>query len=458
MTTDHQFRSKVTLAPLVALIFFSVSGGAYGLEPLLSSSGPGIAMILLLVTPLVYSLPVALFTAELSTALPQEGGVYQWVKQGLGSFWGFQEGALFWITSWVDMAVYPVMFADYLARLFGAAEDGATPLFDLGPIHLDLHWLLGVLCVVLPLTLLNIRGARAVGDSALFFIVVAVVPFAILAAWGIPQLFSHHINPVTPLSAPDTSVWGSFAAGLWIVMWNYCGFDSISTVAEEIHNPRKTIPRALFISIGLIVLAYVIPVLGALAAGGWESWDDGSFVDVGQALGGSWLGWLITIGGMASAIGFYSSLLMSNSRIPFILAEDGWVPRVLVRRHRRWGTPVVSIVLCSVIYAIFSMSSFQNLVVVDVFLTNITLLLELAALIALRRKAPGLPRPFRIPGGWAGITLMSVPLVAVILFATVEQFRDEGMTAVWWTVGTVGLALAAYPLAKRHRETSLIAR
>jgi amino acid transporter len=240
-------------------------------------------------------------------------------------------------------------------------------------------------------------------------------------------------------------------------MWNYCGFDSISTVAEEIENPRRTIPKALFISIGLIVVAYVVPELGALAAGGWQNWDDGSFVDVGRTLGGPWLGWLITIGGMASAIGFYSSLLMSNSRIPFVLAEDKWVPRALVRRSRRWGTPVVSIVRCSVVYSIFSIGSFQNLVVIDVFLTNITLLLELAALIALRRKQPDLPRPFRIPGGWFGITLIALPLVSVVVFAAVEQFRDSGMSAVWWTLGTVGLSLAAYPAAKRYRAKALAA-
>src|SRR5271154_2956112 len=83
---------KVSLLPLVALIFFSVSGGAYGLEPLWFESGPGVAMLLLFVTPVVYGIPVALLTAELSTAIPDEGGYYQWVKRAFGNFWGFQEG------------------------------------------------------------------------------------------------------------------------------------------------------------------------------------------------------------------------------------------------------------------------------------------------------------------------------------------------------------------------------
>jgi amino acid transporter len=443
-----RFGAKVRLTPLVALIFFSVSGGAYGLEPLVSSSGPGMAFVLLLVTPVIYAIPVALFTAELSSAIPDEGGTYVWVKQGLGNFWGHQEGMLWWITSWVDMALYPVMFADYLAGLIPGVADGATPLIHIAGFDFDLHWLVGVGCVVIPFTLLNLRGAKAVGDNSTILTVIALAPFALLAAWGIPQLFSHGVDPVGPFTPEHTGAVGAFGAGLWIVMWNYCGFDSIAQVTEEVENPQRNVPRALFLAIALIVAAYVIPLLGALAAGGWQDWDDGSFVGVGKQLGGSWLGHAITIGGLASAAGLFSSLLLTNSRIPFVLAEDGYLPRRLVKRSKRFGTPIAAIVLCSTIYALFATSKFQTLVVIDVFLTNITLLLELAALIALRRKRPDLERPFRIPGGAAGITIMSVPLVAVIVFAAVEQFRDEGWTAFYWTAGTLGLSLVSWPIAR----------
>ena len=104
---------KLTLLPLVMVMFFTVSGGAYGLEDLVGSSGPGMALVLIVVTPLIWSLPTALMVAELSTAMPVPGGYYAWVKRALGPFWGFQEGWWSWITSFVDMAIYPVLFADY---------------------------------------------------------------------------------------------------------------------------------------------------------------------------------------------------------------------------------------------------------------------------------------------------------------------------------------------------------
>lgn len=436
------------LGPLVALIFFSVSGGAFGLEPLVSGSGPGMAILLLFLTPIIYSIPVALFTAELSSAVPGEGGPYQWVKRALGPFWGFEMGALYWITSWVDMAAYPALFSDYVGTVITPVASGRVSFFSLGPVTFDLHWLVGVVCVVLPATLLNLRGAKRVGDSSIFLGIIVLGPFALLALIGIPQLFINHINPVAPFTPPHIGVLAAFGAGLWLVMWNYSGFDSVSTITEEIDKPQKILPRALLVSIIVIILGYLLPILGGLAAGGWQKWEAGSFIDIGDSIAGPWLGIAIAVGGVCAVLGTFSSLLMSNSRIPFVLAADGWLPRRIVRVSRS-GTPVIAIIGCAVLYALFSTNGFKTLIVIDVFLTNITLLLELIALIVLRVTHPDLPRTFRIPGGWFGITLMSIPLVGVIIFAAYEQIVYDGIISIYFSAGAIIIALVAYFPARR---------
>ncbi len=81
----------LTLGPLMGIVYFTVGGGVYGIEDLVPSVGPGMSLVLLLVIPLVWSLPVALLAAELATAMPEEGGYYVWVRRSLGEFWGFQE-------------------------------------------------------------------------------------------------------------------------------------------------------------------------------------------------------------------------------------------------------------------------------------------------------------------------------------------------------------------------------
>lgn len=443
---------QISLLPLVGLIFFSVSGGAYSLEALISTSGPGMGILLLVVMPIIYGLPIAAVTTELATALPAEGGTYVWAQRALGSFAAFQAGVLRWLNSWVDMAIYPVLFASYLSTLFVPATAGHTVLASLGPFTVDVHWIVGVVCVIVPMALLNIRGARSVGDSSLLFAVIALAPLAILAALGIAKLFMDHTNPLAPFVVEGSSAPAAFAAGLSLVMWSYCGFDRVGLIAGEIKNPTKVIPKAMLVSMIVVIASYVLPLIGSLAVGGWETWEAGSFGDIADQLGGKWLSILVTIGGMFAAIGLYSSLLMSNSRSIFVLAADRYTPPSLTKLSPRFGTPVVAIVVSSIIYAAFSLGSFIDLVVIDVFLINLLLLINLIALIVLRIKAPDMPRPAKIPGGWFGIALMGIPLTAVIVYVTWFTLRDYGITSVWLIGGTLVLSVAAYFPARRYQQ------
>jgi amino acid transporter len=443
---------RVRLMPLVALIFFSVSGGAYGIEPLFSTSGPGVGILLIVVTPLIYSIPHSLVCAELGTAIPVEGGYYHWVKRGLGKFWGFQQGMLQWICSFVDMALYPVLFTSYLNSLVSAVTPGTHVLFTLDHLTFDLNW---VICVgvIIVFTLINLLGAGWVGDCSVAFGIICLTPMVVLSVIGFVHLLHHGINPVGSLTTGGgQSTWNAFGAGLFIVMWNYSGWDSVSNVAGEMENPRRHLPKALAISIVLIMVGYLLPALASLAVGengadGWANWQAGSFSDVARQLAGPWLQWTVTIGGMFASVALFSALLASNSRLPFVLAQDGYFPTWVARETRRYRMPIVSIVGSSVIYALFCLSSFSNLVVFDVFLTNIGILLEVAALVALRFKEPDLERPYRVPGGWTTIVAIIAFLSSICLWAAWQQYDESGTQAVTYSVAIVlGSFVLYFPL------------
>src|SRR6201998_2096026 len=110
--------ARLTLWPLIVATFFMVSGGTYGTEDIVHGAGYGRAILILLLTPLLCSLPTAVMLGELSSALPQEGGYYVWVRRAMGDCWGFQEAWLSLAASVFDMAIYPSLFVLYLARLF----------------------------------------------------------------------------------------------------------------------------------------------------------------------------------------------------------------------------------------------------------------------------------------------------------------------------------------------------
>src|SRR5215471_21267201 len=108
---------KLTVLSLAAATYFMVSGGPYGVEELVQDSGYALALVILFLTPLLWSLPTGLMVGELSAALPAEGGFYVWVRRAMGPFWGFQEAWLSLAASIFDMAIYPTLFATYLGRL-----------------------------------------------------------------------------------------------------------------------------------------------------------------------------------------------------------------------------------------------------------------------------------------------------------------------------------------------------
>ncbi len=220
------------LLPLIAATYFMVSGGAYGLEDILGMAGYGRALLLLLVVPVLWSLPTSLMVGELASALPMEGGYYCWVRRALGGFWGFQEAWLSLAASVFDMAIYPTIFVLYLGRV--------EPAWTAG--HLGTLW---ALAVVLVCAAWNLLGARAVGEGSVGMFCVLTAPFVVLVAVGFWKGFGVHVAGgglaalARPVATPD------FAGAVLVTLWNYMGWDNASTVAQEVEQPQRNYPRAM---------------------------------------------------------------------------------------------------------------------------------------------------------------------------------------------------------------------
>jgi amino acid transporter len=447
-------RRQIRLLPLVGLIYFSVAGGPFSLEESISSSGAGMTVVLIIVMPIIFAVPCSLMNAELGSALPLEGGYYAWVKIGLGKFWGFMEGMISWVSSWLDTALYPVIFVDYLATWFPDLQRGRHVAFSMGNgmLSLDAHWLVAIAFMV-PLGYLNARGSRLVGDTSVGLLVIMLVPFVALVVLGFQHwLTTPGVQPFQPFTADGLSPRQAAGAGLAIMIWNYIGFDSVSTAGGEIDNPRSTYPRALLISVPLIMITYLLPVVAALAsglhAGDVTSWADGDFAAAGALLGGPWLQAAIVISAMVAQIGLFSSLLLSGSRVPAVLAADHYLPTSLARINPRTGTPITSIVVSCVIFSLFVALDFVTLIDADVILLLLAIVLEFAALIALRYRFPDMRRPFVVPFGWFGaIGVAVVPTLMVAWLLKATRVTEPG--AFWIGVGLVVISAVLYPVLSR---------
>ena len=397
------------LLPLVGATYFMVAGGPYGLEDIIGDAGYGRALLLLLLIPLIWSLPTSLMVGELASAIPAEGGYYTWVRRALGGFWGFQEAWLSLAASIFDMAIYPVTFVLYLTRVAPAwTADGRGTLWALAVVVGCVAW--------------NLRGARAVGSGSLWLFGIMLAPFAVLFGLGLWRGFALHAAGggwaalAKPAAAPE------MGAAVSVCLWNYMGWDNASTVAQEVEDPQRTYPRAMLTSAALVAATYILPLTAVAVAGiPAEQFSTGAWADAARLLGGPGragvaLALFVVLGGTISGVGMFNALMMSYTRVPYALAEERLLPKIFAKRTQA-GVPWVSVLLCAAAWALALQMTFERLISIDLVLYGAALLLEFVALIVLRIREPQLDRPFRIPGGLPGAIAAGVGPAILIGFA-----------------------------------------
>jgi amino acid transporter len=397
------------------------TAGPFGLEDQVPTSGPGLTLLYHLILPFFWCIPVSLVAAELTTAIPVEGGFYRWVRAGFGDFWGFLAGWWNWSASFVLGGVYAVLFSDYL-KFFFPSITGAK------------HVLVSMLLIV-TIAYVNVRGIQMVGAVATVLETFILLP--VLALCVIGAMKWHH-NPFVPLVPPHGPPFQVFGVGLALGLWLYSGYEQMSSVAEEVDRPQRNYPLALAFVVPLSIATYFLPTLFSLAAlGNWQQWKTGYFSDAAQLIGGPWLGLAMTLAAVVSNISILNATVLTGTRMPSAMAEDGYLPKVLAAKHPRFGTPWIAILISSMIYALLAVLNLTQLIKVYAWLRIAVTVLTVLAAWQLRRKMPAMARPFRIPGGRAGLGYV---VIAPLLMAGVALLGSDRFGIMWGLV-----ALAAGP-------------
>jgi len=422
-----------------------VSGGPYGIEDILGGAGFAKAIVILLVLPFLWCLPTALMIGELASAIPAEGGFYIWVRRALGPFWGYQEGWLSLSASIFDMAIYPAIFVLYLGKFNPALTDGWRGYaWSLAVVALCCAW--------------NLRGAPAVGEDSVWMFVLLLAPFVVFVVLAFWHWSTAH--PAVQWSQPASEE--ALSTAILVAMWNYMGWDNASTVAQEVENPQRNYPRAMIAATALVAVTYILP-LAAMAMAGLSagSFSTGDWATAARTLGGpglvgAGLGIAVVAGGAITGIGMFNALVMSYSRLPMAMAEEGMLPLVVAKRNNR-GVPWVSVVLCGLAWGLALKLPFERLISIDLILYGSSLLLEFVALVVLRIREPKLERPFKA-GNLAVACLLGAGPAALIGYALYAS-RDEKIAGSFsallfaFGVGLLGPVLywaTALPLAKRR--------
>ncbi|MDR3575209.1 MAG: APC family permease [Anaerolineaceae bacterium] len=495
-------KRELTLLPLFGFIYFTVCGGSFGTEQLGSMSGPGLMFVLLILTPLLFSIPNMLMVREMESMMPVEGGYYHWLKTAFGPFVGFMGGWMNWVVSWVDVTIYPVLAASYLAFFIPALNNGAT----IGGIELP-SWLLSwfvAIVIIWGISLLNIRGARLTGLTTNWLGLVMMIPLLLMSILGFAAWIKSGTTVQLPFLASGEAVsfkslMPALSTGLYVAMWNFMGWELPTAAGDEIVNPKRTYPLAMLLVLIATLLTYSIPAVAGMYGGAGENgkyqlWgleaSDANVGIIGDLAGNDpaaqkeWTsklaGWgvdptssqgyfypdiahaiadkftgqtngtlatvmgsLVTIAAILSMAGLFIGNGLGGTRVPFALAQDGMMPKFLVKVHPKFGTPWVSILICGIIFSIFSLQAFSFLVVIDVFLNMVVLMAEFFAMWKMRLAWPDLQRQ-KVPGGWFGMVLVTLAPLVVVLTAIVSRISEDGVSSLFTALGAIALGALLY--------------
>eukprot|EP01064_Diplonema_japonicum_P029474 TRINITY_DN478_c0_g2_i1.p1 TRINITY_DN478_c0_g2~~TRINITY_DN478_c0_g2_i1.p1 ORF type:complete len:401 (+),score=69.44 TRINITY_DN478_c0_g2_i1:313-1515(+) len=371
--------------------------------------------------------------------IPSNAGPIMWINVALPE-WATMLAVLWTATlDVVDNSLYPNLFADYLQRFIGISF--ATRIL--------LQFLLIASCA-----LLNVAGIDQVGSSGVLLMVFSVLPFLLLFLCEAPRMTSSHWG-----DTPTTVDWRAF---LPLISWNFSGFDNAGHVVEEVSVPGKTLVKALVMLLILSQMVYAMPVLAGVSAahggdeGDYSEWTDGYWVPVAGMIGGTWLEVAMVLGGAVSAFGFTVCALCTTSRAFQGMCTLGCftasINKTFGALHPTRRTPVNAIVLNAIVtFALTVTMNFEMLVSVEQVLYALRLIMVLCSVVVLRVKHPSLHRPYKIPGGIAGLVAMiSAPIlwacIVVVGSVTADQDSFDSISTI-----LIVTALVAYLSTRVHQ-------
>ena len=413
---------KLTLIPLIFLIYFEVAGGPYGEEPAVKAAGPLYALLGFMIFPFIWSIPEALITAELSTAFPGDGGFVIWADRAFGPFFGSLMGSWKFLSGVINIAAFPVLCIDYLKKVIHPLESGWPRS-------------LAIMVSTCILSFLNFTGLTIVGYVAVLLGLVSLSPFIIMSLAAIPK-----IKPHRWFSSGQKGLkkdWNLFFNTLF---WNLNFWDNVSTLAGEVDRPQKTFPVALLVAVIFTCVAYLIPLFAVIGAVNVDQsqWDSGFHATAAEIIAGKWLKIWLEVGAVLSAIGLFEAQLSSSAYQILGMADLGFLPKFFGIRSKKFNTPWVGILVSTLITLGVSYMDFESIVASANFLYSLGMLLEFAAFIWLRMKRPQLKRPYRVPMKLPGLVIMClIPsgfLVVIMVVATKIVYLVSGLM----TLGAIG--------------------
>eukprot|EP01012_Entosiphon_sulcatum_P040090 TRINITY_DN5372_c0_g1_i1.p1 TRINITY_DN5372_c0_g1~~TRINITY_DN5372_c0_g1_i1.p1 ORF type:complete len:490 (-),score=39.69 TRINITY_DN5372_c0_g1_i1:122-1567(-) len=428
---------EVGMSGLIMVSFFSVYGGAYGSEPLLSSAPPGLTLLaVILVGPLLYCGPLALITAELATAMPVNGGLVVWIEQVCGPV-GVHNTYWVWIEYLLTASSFARLAADYGQEIFDLSAT-AQGFFAMGLCFV-------VMCI-------QLVGIRAIVRFSSILVFITMIPVLIFCVYGVKTFKPSSWVAVAdgiPIDYPLLASW---------ILWSYSGFVSLGTIAGQVKDAPKAYPKAVVLLMIMTVIATVWPLLVALSMDDDRlNYDSAEFARLAKELAGPWLTWVFSVGAIISCFGGYNAAVLTSEHTMSFFFDTHCLPHcppswnsrdyinALLFNKERTGVAPFHIIVNHVLAAILAWLPYDLLVVFLMVIFGFTVMLLSYSFLYYRMRHPEMDRPYRVPGGMGmAVVVAGLPAVCslVNLISVVMHDTDRVFGMPYPTlIGTVAVLL-----------------
>jgi basic amino acid/polyamine antiporter, APA family len=329
-----QLKRQMGLWMAVALVVGNMVGSGVFMLPAALAAAAGPVSIIGWIFTGVGAMLLALVFARLGRTFPRTGGPYAFSRRAFGDFIGFQTAWGYWIAAWAGNAAITIAFVGYLAVFWPA----------LATDHL-LAALVGI-AVIWFLTAVNSMGVKQGAQVQVVTTILKFVPLAIIAIVGLFFIHGHNLTPFAP-----HGTWKAISAAAPLTLWAFIGLESATVTAEEVKDPERNIPRATLYGTLAATVVYIVSTVAIMGmipahtlAGSTSPFADAA----GVMFGGAWTK-VIALVAMAATFGCLNGWIMLQGRVPLAAAEDGLFPSFFARVHGKNGTPVVGMVISSVL-------------------------------------------------------------------------------------------------------------
>ncbi|WP_324756603.1 APC family permease [Haloarcula sp. GH36] len=414
----------------------------------------GPAALLVFVLNGVVTAFTALSYAELASAIPKSGGGYAFVREVFADLPSFMMGWLLWFAYMVAGGLYALGFAPNFLELLhvygitappGEVGAVAVPVIDVGiPVGVGLAF-----AAVLLLVSLNAASTAASGSVETIFTAIKVSILVVFVGYGVtsPQFTGAEFQPLFPGEKTALSILP--AMGLTFIAFE--GYDLITTVTEEVKNPRENIPKAIFISLAVTLVVYVAVVSVAIGTLGSVGLADAGEAGIAQAatnfmptfpvIGNG--GAVIVFGAVFSTLTALNAVVIASSRVAFSMGREGQLLSSFGQIHHRFGTPFVAILASAVVMLGSVVLPTQSAGNMSSLFFLLSFVIVNGSVIKLRRERPNMARPYELPY-YPVPPILGIALNLLLTGVLVIYLLRTDVLALLLSIGWVALGVLAY--------------